>query len=66
MTKSQNYVFCPIFERCSESLSSDAVSEWADWALAQPEYMGFQLTLFQPGDQIMPTTLLLPPPDLKT
>ena len=36
--------------------SSDAASGWAVWAL----------TLLQPGGQIMPTTLLLDHPDLKT
>jgi hypothetical protein len=39
---------------------SDAISRWAGWDL------GFQLTLFQPGRQIMPTTLMLAHPDLKT
>ena len=39
---------------------SDAASGWAGWAL------GVQLTLLQPGGQIMPTTLLLAHPDLKT
>ena len=32
----------------------------------KPTRMGFQLTLFQPGEQIMPTTLLLAHPELKT
>ena len=44
---------------------SDAASGWAGWALAQPEF-GSSVTLLQPGGQIMPTTLLLPHPDLKT
>ena len=32
----------------------------------QPRNLGVQLTLFQPGGQIVPTTLLLAHPDLKT
>ena len=45
---------------------SDVVSRWAGWALAHPD-LGFQLNLFQQGrGQIMPTTLLLAHPDLKT
>ena len=39
---------------------SDAASGWAGWNL------GVQLTLLQPGGQIMPNTLLLAHPDLKT
>ena len=36
-------------------------------ASVPPEFVGVQLTLFQPGRrQFMPTTLLLAPPDLKT
>ena len=45
---------------CQFGNFSDAASGWAGWAL------GVQLTLLQPGGQIMPTTLLLAHPDLKT
>ena len=44
---------------------SDAASGCAGWALAHPEF-GSSVTLFQPGGQIMTTTLLLAHPDLKT
>ena len=43
------------------SLGSAAASEWAGWA-----NLGVQLTLLQPVGHIMPTTLLLAHPDLKT
>ena len=45
---------------------SDAVSKWAGWAfLAQLEF-GSSVTLFQLRGQIMPTTILIVPPYLKT
>ena len=44
---------------------SDAASGWAGWALAQPEF-GSSINPITTRGQIMPTTLLLAHPDLKT
>ena len=43
-------------------LGSDAASGWAE----PTQNLGVHLTLLQPGGRIMPTTLLLAHPDLKT
>ena len=47
------------------SLTSDAASRWVGWALAHAEF-GSWVNPIQPGGQIMPTTLLVAHPDLKT
>ena len=44
---------------------SDAVRGWANWALAHPEF-GSSVNPITTGGQIMPTSLLLANPDLKT
>ena len=44
---------------------SDAASGWAEWALAHPEF-GSPVNPIPTRGQIMPTTLLLAHPDLKT
>ena len=44
---------------------SDAASGWAGWTLAHPEF-GSSVNPITTRGQIMPTTLLLAHPDLKT
>ena len=44
---------------------SDADSKWAEWVLAHPEFRSSVNPITTRG-QIMPTTLLLAHPDLKT
>ena len=44
---------------------SNAVSGWAGWALAHPEF-GSLVNLIPTKGQIMSTTLLIAHPDLKT
>ena len=46
-------------------IRSDAASGWAGWALAHPEF-GISVNPITTRGQIMPTTLLLAHPDLKT
>ena len=47
------------------SIFSDAARGWAEWALAHPEFRTSVNPITARG-QIMPTTLLLAHPDLKT
>ena len=47
-------------------LFSAAASGWAGWALAHPEFGSSVNPITTRGGQIMPTTLLLAHPDLKT
>ena len=48
-------------------LCSAAASGWAGWALAHPEFgSSVNPIITRGGGQIMPTTLLLAHPDLKT
>ena len=61
----QELLLCRRFHSDHTYLNSDATSGWAGWALAHWN-LGVQLTLSQPGGQIMPTTSLLAHPDLKT
>ena len=42
-------------------LSLPEMPEEGAWGVS-PQFLADQLTLFQPGGQIMPTTLLLPHP----
>ena len=45
----------------------DVVREWAGWAVAHPEFFGSSVILTRAGGmKIMPITLLLTHPDLKT
>ena len=51
----------------SRTISSAVASGWAGWALAHPEFQSLINPLTtRGGGQIMPTTLLLAHPDLKT
>ena len=54
-----------MFDLNMKSNSSDAVSEWAGWNLAHPEF-GVSFNPIPTRGQIMFTTLLLVHADLKT
>ena len=49
-----------------DKLYSDAVSGWTGWASPPGIWEFSYITLFQPRGQIMPNTLLIVYPDLKT
>ena len=51
--------------KAEERCFSDATSGWAGWTLAHPEFWSSVNSITTMG-QIMPTTLLLVHPDLKT
>ena len=56
--------FCPILERCSEPLSGDAVSKWADWVLAHLEVGSLVNPIPTGAPEYAHTLLLAPPPSL--
>ena len=59
-SKEHSAIFTPI------SICSAAASGWAGWAKAHPEFGSSVNPITTRGGQIMPTTLLLAHPDLKT
>ena len=59
-------IFFKLLHEGNMSFFSDATSGWAGWALAHPEFGSSVNPITTRGGQIMPTTLLLAHPDLKT